>query len=603
MPSRVDPSNDPLVYAVMGTYLALLLGIGWLFRRCNRDTDDYFRMGARGSWWFVGVSVFVSNMSAWTFTGGAGQAFDWGWSILFNYWPIAIGFVLCALVFAPWFRQLRATTPPEAIGLRFDELTRQIFSWKSLVGQPLISAVQLYGLAIFSSAALGFRLEVVIVTLGVVVTLYATLGGRFALTATDFLQAAIILPTAVLMAVLCLRQFGGIGGFFAVIESAGLSEQYRFVKTDTLPANGTYGTTWIAAAILFFMVLNNLNIATAARFFTVKDSREARRTAWLAAVLVFLGGFVWFIPAIASRLLYAEEVARLPLQNPAEGAYAVAVLHLLPTPLIGVMLVAIFAATMASMDGALNSNAAIAVRDVYPTLCRRFGWRIRSDAAQLRAARWLTLAFGLLVVFVALSYAQLKETTLFDLIMNVLVLTGVPFQVPLFWGLFVRRVPRSAALFAGLLTVVPAVIFFFDHAVLGFAVPWQTRVLVQFAVGTAAFFSTRLLWSRVSAVDRAHIDAFFRRMHTPVISPSGLDDRWDRQQLKLAGTFTLATAGGITALATTSSGDARRIVLLLATAYAALGATFLILARRRRHASPAAARPAAPPSAEPLVQT
>lgn len=587
MTPRVDPGSDPLVYSVMAAYLVLLLGVGWVFQKFNRDTDDYFRMGSRGTWWLVGVSVYISNMSAWTFTGGAGQAFEWGWAILFNYWPIGFGFLLCALAFAPWFRQLRATTGPEAIGLRFDELTRQFFSWKNVVGQPLLSAVQLYGLAIFASAVLGFRLEVVIVALGIVVTLYSVLGGRFALMATDFLQAAVILPTAFLMALLCLREFGGVGGFFSAIDAAGLTERYAMFKGELRPANGTYGPTWIAAAILVFLLLNNVNVGMAARFFTVKDSREARRCALLACVLVFVGSAIWFIPPITARLLFADEVAQLALHNKAEGSYAVAALQLLPGALVGVMITAIFASTMGAMDGALNSNAAVAVRDVYPALCRWRGWKVASDATQLRAARWLTLAFGGVVMVIALTYSQLKGLTLFDLIMNVLALTGLPFQVPLFWGMFVRKVPRWAALFSGIVTAIPALVFFFDQAILGFAVPWQTRVIVQFSVGTIAFLGTRLLWSRVSAPDRAHIDEFFRRMHTPVDFATEVGGSSDHKQLQLVGTFTLVVGIGVTALSFLRRGD-QFVVLGLAAAYLALGGTFLWLGRARPARKPAA---------------
>ena len=210
--------EDPVILAVVGVYLALMVAVGWAFKRFNRDTSDFFRSGQRGTWWMVGTSLFISNISAWTFTGGGGQAYEWGWAILWNYWPVAVGLLLCALLFGRWFRQIRATTGPEAIGLRFNELTRQLMAWKNVLAMPLVSGLHLYGLAIFTSAVFGIDLGLVIVALGVVVTAYSAAGGRFAVLGADFIQTAIIMPLAALVAILCLYQFGGVGGFLEAIE-------------------------------------------------------------------------------------------------------------------------------------------------------------------------------------------------------------------------------------------------------------------------------------------------------------------------------------------------------------------------------------------------
>lgn len=582
----MNPVNDPIVYCVIAAYLALMMGMGWAFGRLNRDTSDYFRSGQRGTWWLVGTSIYISSISAWTFTGGGGQAYEWGWAILWNYWPVGAGLMLCAVWFAPRFRQLRVTTGPEAIGLRFDELTRQLMAWKNLVGMPMLSGLHLYGLAIFGSAVFGFDLEYMIVALGVVVTVYSTAGGRFGVMGTDFLQTAIILPLAAVMAVLCLREFGGIGGFFEAIETAGLKERYGVFKGEERPANGTYGLQWIAASILFFTFLNNVNVGVASRFFSVKDSREAVWSAWLAGLLAFIGSLVWFIPPIAARLLYADQVATMPVPNPSEAAYAVASLQLLPAGLVGVLMVAIFASTMSSMDTSLNNNAGVLVRDIWPAYVRWRGGDMPSEQVQLRVAQLMTLVFGGGVVLVALTYSTLKELTLFELMMNVLALTGLPFQVPLFWGLFVRRVPRWSAVFSAAAALVPGIVMFFDKSLLGMTVAWEVRIFVQFAVGSAAFFMTRLWWSRVSATDRAAIDAFFERMNTPVDFEREVGQASDLSQLRIVGWFSLAVGAGVALLILVpDEARDRMTVAILAGVYGALGLLLVWTGRRRAPAS------------------
>ena len=100
-------------YAVIAAYLALLMLVGWIFKRFNENTSDYLRGGCRGSWWLVGTSVFMSLFSAWTFTGAAGVAYESGFSVIVIYFANALGFFVNFLFTGPWLRQLRATTAPE----------------------------------------------------------------------------------------------------------------------------------------------------------------------------------------------------------------------------------------------------------------------------------------------------------------------------------------------------------------------------------------------------------------------------------------------------------------------------------------------------------
>ena len=73
MPS-LEISN--IEYFVIIGYLALIISVGLVFKQFSSNTDDYFRGGAKGTWWLVGSSAFMSAFSAWTFTGAAGIAYE-----------------------------------------------------------------------------------------------------------------------------------------------------------------------------------------------------------------------------------------------------------------------------------------------------------------------------------------------------------------------------------------------------------------------------------------------------------------------------------------------------------------------------------------------
>ena len=104
----------------------------------------------------------------------------------------------------------------------------------------------------------------------------------------------------------------------------------------------------------------------AAKYIYVKDGIDARR-----ATLVTLFGFlvmtpVWIVPAMGATILHPNLAAEFPkLANPHDAAYVAMALHLLPHGLLGVLVSAIFAASVAYMTYLISLGSGIFVRNFY----------------------------------------------------------------------------------------------------------------------------------------------------------------------------------------------------------------------------------------------
>jgi hypothetical protein len=48
-------SNLTIEYVIIGVYLLVLISLGAIFGRFNKDSDDYFKSGSKGTWWQVGM--------------------------------------------------------------------------------------------------------------------------------------------------------------------------------------------------------------------------------------------------------------------------------------------------------------------------------------------------------------------------------------------------------------------------------------------------------------------------------------------------------------------------------------------------------------------
>ena len=128
-------------YITLGVYLIMLLTLGAYFARFNRNLSDFIRGGAQGTWWIVGMSMFISGISAFTFTGAASAAFEAGPSLLGMYLANVVAFVIGGLFLAKWYRQTRALTVADIIRERFGVAMEQFSAYVGVVMAPISGSI------------------------------------------------------------------------------------------------------------------------------------------------------------------------------------------------------------------------------------------------------------------------------------------------------------------------------------------------------------------------------------------------------------------------------------------------------------------------------
>ena len=115
---------------VIAGYFCLIAAISLIFKKmANQSTSDYFRGGGKMLWWMVGGTAFMTQFSAWTFTGAAGKAFSDGLTITAVFVGNMVAYIFAYFWFARRFRQMRVDTPTEAVGRRFGSVNEQFFTW------------------------------------------------------------------------------------------------------------------------------------------------------------------------------------------------------------------------------------------------------------------------------------------------------------------------------------------------------------------------------------------------------------------------------------------------------------------------------------------
>jgi SSS family solute:Na+ symporter len=510
-------------YLVVVTYFLLMIAVGVVFKRMNKNTSDYFRGGGSMLWWLVGATTFMSFISAVTYTGAAGKAYETGTFVFVVYMANGLGFFISYLYFSKRFRQTRVVTAIEVVRERFGKANEQFFTWMVVPFGVIHGGVWLYSLGIIISTIFGVSMEMTVLSVGVTVLVISLLGGSWAVVASDFMQLMIMVPVAIVMAFLSLRELGGLGEFVNRLPTS----QYNWSEL----ADGKIVWLWFVASFCkqFFSV-NNTNDGY--RFLAVKDSAQARKASLMASILFFTITIIWFIPPMAASIMFPDISAiesLKPLGDKAvDGIYLAMGIELLPAGMIGVMICAIFAATMSSMDSTLNRNAGIFVRNFYKPILRKSA----TEKELFRVSLITTIVLGGLVILSAIFFSELEGINLFDINMRLGAMISLPFMIPLTWGIVFQNTPR----WAGWSTVLLGMLISYTiqthvgpETLLGFLgvdKPWSDRELIDvmffsnvFAViliCSAWFLGTRLFRNTSSEIYHKQVGDFFVKINTPV---------------------------------------------------------------------------------------
>jgi SSS family solute:Na+ symporter len=509
---------SPYDYGVIGFYFLFMLLIGWVCRKFIANTSDYFRGGGKVLWWMVGSSAFMLSFSAWTFTGGASKAYQDGPIIMVIYLGNALGFLLNYFLFAARFRQMRVVTGMQAVRLRFGAASEQFFTWLQIPLGIMYAGLWLTGLSTFISAVFDVNLSYTIISTGLVVLIIAVIGGSWAVVAGDFIQMLILMPVTIVAAFLALAYVGGPASFLAQVPHR------HFAFTEGARSEILY--LWIIA-ILIKQCISTNTLMEASRYLSVKDTRHARQAALLGVVLFIIGPLVWFIPPMVAAITHPDLHPMFPrLKNPAEAAYVATCFDVMPNGMVGLLISGIFAATMSAMDGGLNKNAGVFVKNFYQIVLRPQA----HETELLLAAKVTTFIFGMLVIVAASLFSTHANTDLFNLMQYFGGLVVLPYSVPLVLGVLVRSAPAWAGWTTVLVGFTTSLLgnHFLTGEWIGKIMGWTLTkresddwvllvgILLNVTVCTIWFLGSCYFGKRRPQEEKTRVDQFFKQMKTPI---------------------------------------------------------------------------------------
>ena len=425
-------TNLPIVdIMVFFLYLAGVVMFGCWFVKKSRSSENFTTAGRSLPGWAVGMSIFGTYLSSNTFIGVPGRAYGTNWNFFVFSLSLPVAAWLAARFFVPFYRRSHEISAYHHLEGRFGPWARTYAVVCYLFTQIARMAAIMFGVALALNALTGWSVATIIMSAGVLVTLYTLLGGIEAVIWTDVVQSIILVGGAVLVA--AFVTFGMPGGPARAVSIAHAQGKFSL---GSFGLSVTESTFWVVFLYGVFINLNNFGIdqSYVQRYHTARSERDARGSVWMGALTYIPVSLLFFF--IGSCLFSYYDSRPDMLEEVRIRTATVAVDHApgvlsgqardeairdmaagygptdigdkvlphfivtaLPAGIAGLLIAAIAAAAMSSIDTGLNSSATVILSDIYIRYIRpRAG-----EAERMRVLHGATLVWGMLGTAAALA--------------------------------------------------------------------------------------------------------------------------------------------------------------------------------------------------------
>ena len=460
------------VLIAMCLYMAVVIGIGVYFaKRANRSSNDYFLGSRTLGPWVTAMSAEASDMSGWLLMGLPGVAYWCGMAdAVWTAIGLAVGTYINWLLVAKRLRYYssisgNAITVPDFFSNRFHEKKKIIMTIAALF---ILVFFSIYASSCFVtcgklfSTLFGASYQSMMIVGALFVIIYTVLGGFLAESASDFMQALVMVIALVLVLSLSINLAGGFGNVLENIQAIPGFFEFFGIATpmvvdgvqqveNGMPlfgAAGAYGFLTVISTLSWGLGYFGMP-QVLLRFMAIRKADELKRSRRIATVWVVISLAVATFIGIVGRALYptalttaseAENVFILLSTNllPAENIFIILSTHLLPPLIAGFVMAGILAATISSSDSYLLIAASAFAKNIYQGLLKRDA----TDKQVMTVSRITLLAVALLGILIALD----ENSVIFTLVSFAWAGFGATFGPLMLFSLFWKRTNQAGAI-------------------------------------------------------------------------------------------------------------------------------------------------------------
>ncbi|MDT7726881.1 MAG: cation/acetate symporter [Actinomycetota bacterium] len=395
----VSGSNPIVNTTVFSLFVAITLYVVYRAGSRNSSTSDYYAAGAAFTGRQNGIALSGDFLSAASFLGIAGAIAIHGYDGFLYSIGFLVAWLVDLLLIAELLRNTGRFTMGDVLSFRMKQRpVRAAAATSTLVISFFYMLAQMAGagglVALLLDIHGGFMQALVIVVVGLIMVLYVLVGGMKGTTWVQIIKAAILILSAALITVFLLGKFGF--SFSNLLEAAA---ERSPMGEGLLEPGGQYGATDTSkldfVSLSLALVLGVASLPhVLMRFYTVPNSREARRSVVWATSCMFVFYLCTLVIGFgAAALVGPDEIKGSP--GGENSAAPLLALHIGGTLLLGIVSAVAFATILAVVAGLTITASASFAHDVYANIFKRG----KADPArEVRVARLTAVAVGVLAI-------------------------------------------------------------------------------------------------------------------------------------------------------------------------------------------------------------
>ena len=443
----------------MVLYMAAVIFIGVYYsKKANQNSEAFFLGGRSLGPWVTAMSAEASDMSGWLLMGLPGVAYwcgvaDAAWVAI----GLAIGTYFNWLITSKRLRRYsikadNSITLPEFFSKRFREKKPVILMISALfilVFFTVYAASCLVTCGKLFSTLFGAPYITMMLLGALFVLVYTILGGFLAESASDFMQAIVMIVALVTIVILSVVKAGGldevmanaknIPGFldFFGMANPTLSEAGEQIVKNGAPLFGeakNYSLLTIASSMAWGLGYFGMP-QVLLRFMAIRKENELKSSRRIAMIWVLISLAVAVFIGLVGRQLFP--VAHLT-SGGAESIFITLSESLLPPLLAGFVMAGILAATISSSDSYLLIAASSFAKNIYQDTFKKKA----SDKEVMIMTRITLLAITAIAIFIALD----ENSVIFSIVSFAWAGFGATFGPIMLFSLFWKRTTRAGAI-------------------------------------------------------------------------------------------------------------------------------------------------------------
>ncbi len=443
----------------MIVYMAVVTGIGLYFaKRANESSENYFLGGRSLGPLVTAMSAEASDMSGWLLMGLPGVAYWYGLSdAIWTAIGLAAGTYLNWLFVAKRLHNYSviagdSITLPDFFSNRFKEKNKVIMTIAAIfilvfftvyASSCFVTVGKLFG------ALFGFKYQYMMFAGAVFVVFYTFVGGFLAETASDTMQAFVMIVALVTILIASTVAAGGVAAVIANAQAIpGFFEFFGIAS----PILGTDGTQVLLNGIPQFGEAGKYGLYTVLstmawglgyfgmpqvllRFMAIRDAKELKQSRRIATVWVIISLIAAVSIGIIGRALFPAE---LSTYSEAENVFIVLSQKLLPALIAGFVMAGILAATISSSDSYLLIAASAFSKNIYQHLIKKDA----TDKQVMNISKMILIVISLVGIIIALD----KDSVIFTIVSFAWAGFGATFGPITLFSLFWKRTTREGAI-------------------------------------------------------------------------------------------------------------------------------------------------------------